>query len=612
MHVWDRNNPSLLWPAILEKAYLKIRGGYDFPGSNSGTDLWILTGWIPEQIFIEPDVDLEQLWMRIFKAYQSGDVIITMGTGTLTITSEIATGLVGHHDYAVLDLAEKDGQRQVQIKNSWLNSASRSGREFAETDQRFGAQSDSESAVMVMPATQPYVLSTTVPAGVITTEHTRPAVFWMDLNTVSQHFDSLYLNWNPALFTDRYDVHFSWDLRKDAVPGRSPPASFNRNPQFSLSSSEHSEVWLIVSKHFLDKASIMPKDTGELGYITLFSFGNDGYRQYLNKNPLQHGQYVDSPQTLLKITLKPEVPQTIVLAEQQLPEAAYTFTLSAFARTSLNLTFAERRLAQRIWATAKWDKDTSGGNANTITYARNPQFKLTLNKPTAVTLLVETHNQFPINVKLCHGRGQRLAAISTKDIIVDAGDYQHGAVSAESRSLLEPGNYTVICSTYEVGQHGHFSLQADTMDPDAKLELLPKEGAGRLRIQLADVSFGHGSARVAAPLYPARFAKLRFTSTNIGSILKEIPAASASPMRLSVELGSGPNRRYLVTSGDGSFTPGALRTEDIDIRPEMVRETLWLALERMGGLTRQEERVRMEMLVDTPDAVAVGVWRRAD
>ncbi len=59
---------------MLEKAYLKVRGGYDFPGSNSGTDLWVLTGWIPEQVFLQRSVYASLLSFNINNQH----VVVTM------------------------------------------------------------------------------------------------------------------------------------------------------------------------------------------------------------------------------------------------------------------------------------------------------------------------------------------------------------------------------------------------------------------------------------------------------------------------------------------------------------------------------------------------------
>lgn len=108
------SNPQLLWPALIEKAYLKVMGnGYNNEGSNMAYDTYMITGWAPEIVSIK-----DGRLPKTVRQYLGPNVTLGLGTGKISPGLSEQIGLISHHDYTVLKV-DLDSN-EVVLKNPWL------------------------------------------------------------------------------------------------------------------------------------------------------------------------------------------------------------------------------------------------------------------------------------------------------------------------------------------------------------------------------------------------------------------------------------------------------------------------------------------------------------
>ncbi|PLB37237.1 calpain-like protease PalBory [Aspergillus candidus] len=586
LHVVDRNNPDFLWPALVEKAYLKLRGGYDFPGSNSGTDLWVLTGWIPEQIFLHhEDVTSDDLWRRLYRSFCHGDVLLTIGTGKLTEREQTEVGLVSEHDYSILALKESKGRRQMLVKNPWAGADM--------------VHQDIETALDSVELThdQPSFA---------------PGSFWMDCDKVLQNFENLYLNWNPGLFRYREDIHFPWDL----TSGRGVAGCFVKNPQFSVSTKSGGTVWLLLGKHFqtikhrgnIDDAPDSAVEHEEPGFISIYIFNTDGKRVSLSDGALHRGPYVDSPNTLMRLEMHPNTTYTAVISEQSLPSSNQNFTLSALSTAPVQIAPAQNKYKYVTKVQGSWTGSMAGGNAESPRYPQNPQFAMKVSSATDVSLLLECpETEIATHIKLFWSNGNRVARVRSRDIITDSGDYRRGGCLAEKQTLDE-GIYTIVCSTFAPDQLGRFTLWISSSYP-CKVDPLAPEAAGRLA-SISDIGIlPPGSDRMLAPLRVPRLTRIKLIARSRQSLIGNHPVGP-SPVLMTVELGQGPYKEILASSEDGHHSDAisGVRVSDFDLQPGLENQGgVWIVLERIGGPGGQvEDHFEVEALAE--ERVDFGEW----
>lgn len=123
------------WPFLCEKAYMKMMGGYAFPGSHAAIDTYRMTGWLPEYVDLtawsaaNPGKTLADLFGRWESQWRSGTAILCLGTN-----SDAAPPLAPSHDYAIVAIAEG----RAKVVNPWLSSTENRWYSSDEIFQLFG------------------------------------------------------------------------------------------------------------------------------------------------------------------------------------------------------------------------------------------------------------------------------------------------------------------------------------------------------------------------------------------------------------------------------------------------------------------------------------------
>ena len=531
-------------------------------------------------------------------------------------------GLEGQHSYVVLDMKQTGQDRLLLVKNPWVEGKGWRGNRpsFVPSMDSTASHDGSKSC-----------LETYHKDSIPTQERPHPTTFWIGLEQVIQHFESLYLNWNPGLFRYRQDIHFEWKIESP-----SPGGCIIKHPQFALFSKGAGPVWLLLNRHFreisahtkdksdefnngvshLDSELNSPKESSK-GFMSIYVCDGHGERLYMKNTYLESSDYVTTPQCLLRWDTEAKSTYTVVIDQEDLLPSLYTFSLTAFSNSPLTLEQAAQRYAQQNIIEGAWTRQSAGGNTSSGKYFENPQYSLEVRQrgPLAILLTSENH-EHPLHVKLALGYGKRLYRLQNRDVLVDSGDHRSGCAFAEITDL-QPGLYTVICSLFEVGQTGDYTLRVDSTS-NIGLKSIPRDGAGLMSLKLAPACFGADVHKVAAPLLPHRLASY----TIIARFLKATSPRSAdlgklarSPLRLSVEIGRGPERKFVIASERGEYADTAtVRSDSVNIDPTLLRQgDMYLVLDRLSGPGGPvEEWYDVEIYTDMPGACEIGVWRNWD
>ncbi|XP_033104108.1 calpain-7-like [Anneissia japonica] len=440
------SNRNEFWVSIMEKAYMKVMGGYDFPGSNSNIDLHALTGWIPERVAIRLDsaeFNKDEVFKKMISRFHVGNVLITVATGVMSDVDADRAGLVPTHAYALLDIREIKGKKLIQLKNPW--SHLRWKGHYSEFDEEQWTP-ELQKALNFDPKNA---------------QQFDNGVFWIDYDSLCHFYDVIYMNWNPSLFAHTYVLHNTWQAgegpKKDSYV-------LSNNPQYRLDVKGKGGVWILLTRHITDKDDFA--DNKE--FITLLIYKGGKKVFYPNEAPPYiDGTRINSPHYLCKMVVKEDGTSSFTVVVSQFEKSnTIHYSLRVYSTISVKLYKVPDPYQHSKQLTGEWKGKTAGGCANfRDTVGNNPIYQVSLQEKSKPNYFMvdlkgprDFHVGFELNAVSADGTG------SNTFQKLKSGDYRRGFTALQLEDV--PGGiYNVMPTTFQPGQEAPFFLTISASCP---------------------------------------------------------------------------------------------------------------------------------------------------
>ena len=453
-----------LWVTIVEKAFMKLSGGYNFPGSNSGSDMHALTGWLPERIFFPEDqtnvrdfeTPTERVWDRLYSANSYGDCLITTSMSKGISENEAdKVGLVTGHAYAVLDAIQtQNGIRLLRLKNPWAHSGWNG--KFSKEDAISWSDPNLRAEVGYNPCAH---------------SQFDDGVFFIEWKDVCRYFRNVHLSWNPKLFAFRTTLHATWPTEVGAEDD-----SFNirDNPQYILTLSDQAvqkgaTVWVLISRH-VTKQEQEGADVSD--FLTIHVHRSDRKKERIRypggPSCVYTGAYTNSSHVLVRYDAIGSQDKFLSLVLSQYQKTHdLSYTLSCYCTVPFELGKPTKDPEHVTEIKSQWTRESAGGPPSSPTFGINPMWAIQIppevlgssQDGSFLQLSCTTTRSIAVNLMLVRvdRLGTRVRRLN-KEPIIDTGDYRHSFVATNLR-CVPSGSYTLVVSSYYPGQTGTFAIK---------------------------------------------------------------------------------------------------------------------------------------------------------